>query len=472
MVDVAIIGGGVIGAFCARELRKYAISVAVLEGAEDVAAGASKANSGIVHAGYDAENGTLKAKFNVAGNKLMPKVCEELGVGYRNNGSLVLAERDRVGVLSQLKERGEKNGVKGLEVIGRARALALEPHLGDGVAAALYAPTGGIVCPFQLTIAAMGNAMDNGASLYCGFEVAAAEKTDGGWSLVSSYQKRVEARCVVNCAGLNAAKVAAMFGDDSFRIGARKGEYILLDKIAPPFVRHTVFAVPTAAGKGVLVTPTTDGNVLIGPTSAEGEFDTSVRRNGFDEITKKASSMLKNIPFGETISSFAGVRAYSDRHDFIIEESDETENLIHVAGIESPGLTSAPAIGEYVAALCAEKFHARRNENFDPMRQRNRFKDLSAEEKNEIIARRPDYGKVVCRCENVTLGEILDALRQNPPARTLDGVKFRTRAGMGRCQGGFCQPSVFNTLMQEYGYRAQEITKKGKNSFVITGGEL
>ena len=318
----------------------------------------------------------------------------------------------------------------------------------------------------------MGNAMDNGASLYCGFEVAAAEKTDGGWSLVSSDHKRVEARCVVNCAGLNAAKVAAMFGDDSFRIGARKGEYILLDKIAPPFVRHTVFAVPTAAGKGVLVTPTTDGNVLIGPTSAEGEFDTSVRRNGFDEITKKASSMLKNIPFGETISSFAGVRAYSDRHDFIIEESDETENLIHVAGIESPGLTSAPAIGEYVAALCAEKFHARRNENFDPMRQRNRFKDLSAEEKNEIIARRPDYGKVVCRCENVTLGEILDALRQNPPARTLDGVKFRTRAGMGRCQGGFCQPSVFNTLMQEYGYRAQEITKKGKNSFVITGGEL
>ncbi|MFQ7034789.1 MAG: FAD-dependent oxidoreductase [Candidatus Borkfalkia sp.] len=178
--------------------------------------------------------------------------------------------------------------------------------------------------------------------------------------------------------------------------------------------------------------------------------------------SRKGIVYAENIPFGETISSFAGVRAYSDRHDFIIEESDETENLIHVAGIESPGLTSAPAIGEYVAALCAEKFHARRNENFDPMRQRNRFKDLSAEEKNEIIARRPDYGKVVCRCENVTLGEILDALRQNPPARTLDGVKFRTRAGMGRCQGGFCQPSVFNTLMQEYGYRAQR-SRKGQN---------
>ena len=254
MVDVAIIGGGVIGAFCARELRKYAISVAVLEGAEDVAAGASKANSGIVHAGYDAENGTLKAKFNVAGNKLMPKVCEELGVGYRNNGSLVLAERDRVGVLSQLKERGEMNGVKGLEVIGRARALALEPHLGDGVAAALYAPTGGIVCPFQLTIAAMGNAMDNGASLYCGFEVAAAEKTDGGWSLVSSDHKRVEARCVVNCAGLNSEKVANLFGDHSFHVHGRKGEYILLDHAW--FVDNTLFTVPTKAGKGVLVTET------------------------------------------------------------------------------------------------------------------------------------------------------------------------------------------------------------------------
>lgn len=248
MVDVAIIGGGVIGAFCARELRKYAISVAVLEGAEDVAAGASKANSGIVHAGYDAENGTLKAKFNVAGNKLMPKVCEELGVGYRNNG-LARARGTGSGrrlVPTQRARRNERR--KGLEVIGRARALALEPHLGDGVAAALYAPTGGIVCPFQLTIAAMGNAMDNGASLYCGFEVAAAEKTDGRLSLVSSDHKRVEARCVVNCAGLNAAKVAAMFGDDSFRIGARKGEYILLDKIAPPFVRP--YGVRRADGGG------------------------------------------------------------------------------------------------------------------------------------------------------------------------------------------------------------------------------
>lgn len=474
MFDVAVIGAGVVGGFCARELMKYRLSVVILEGADDVAAGASRANSGIVHAGFDAKEGSLKAKFNVLGNRMMPKVCEELGVGYKNNGSIVVAfGKEQEKTLSELKERGEINGVEGLKIVDGGHARKLEPNLSEEVTAALIAPTGGIVCPFTLNIAAVGNAMDNGAKLRCGFKVIAVQKEKEGYKLISENGEEVFAKYVINCAGAGSEKVANLFADTSFRIMDRKGEYILLDSSVKNYAHHTVFAVPTAAGKGVLVSPTTDGNILVGPTSVEEEnYDTSVRVEGFAEIKDKASKMMKSIPFFETITSFAGVRAYCDRHDFVIEESKTAENLFNVGGIESPGLTASPAIGKYVAEKVAEKLRAEKNEKFDPVRRVNHFKELSEAEKNKVIAKHPEYGKIVCRCENVTLGEILESLRANPPAKTIDGIKLRTRAGMGRCQSGFCQPHVFNILMKEYGYRADEVTKKGGKSYIIVGGEL
>lgn len=474
MYDVAVIGAGVVGAFCARELKKYDLDVVVAESAEDVAAGASRANSGIVHAGFDAPAGSLKAKFNLEGNRRMEEVCRELGVKFIRNGSLVLAGKGQEEPLQALFERGIRNGVTGLAVIGREQLLEMEPNAAEGAWQALYAPTGGVVCPYGLTIAAMGNAMDNGAALQCGFKAISAERCAGGWTLHAQSGQTLSARVVINCAGYGAAQVAALFGDRSFRIGARKGEYMLLDKSCGGFVRHTMFSLPTAAGKGVLVTPTADGNVLVGPTSVEeAEYDVSVRREGFDDIRAKARLLMKDIPFAQTITSFAGVRAYSDRHDFIVEWSSVCEGLFHVAGIESPGLTSAPALGAYAAEQVAAKLGAGKNEKFDPVRRpQHWFRSLSDEEKNEVISRRPEYGKIVCRCEEVTLGEILDAMRANPPAHTLDGVKLRTRAGMGRCQSGFCQPSVFDLLRTEYGLQAGEVTKNGGKSFIIAGGEL
>lgn len=472
-VDVAVIGGGVVGALTARELKKYHIDVAVLEAADDVAAGASRANSGIVHAGFDALPGTLKAKYNVLGNALMAGVCAELGVPFSRNGSLVVARgAEEEAQLQILLERGRQNGVPDLEIIGRDRLLELKPHTADGVTAALHAPTGGIVCPYGLTIAAMGNAMDNGVRLFMGFEVASAQQTKDGWLLRSAKGQEVTARIVVNCAGAGAEYVASLFGDTFFHIGLRRGEYMLLDRAAGGFASHTVFSVPTKAGKGVLVTPTVDGNLLIGPTSVEDEvYSTAVRRPAFGEIEEKASWMLRDIPFGQVITSFAGERAYCDRHDFILEWGKE--NVFHAAGIESPGLTSSPAIAREIAGQLAKRLGAAENKDFSPFRRSMHWlKDLSEAEKNAVIARDPAYGRIVCRCEEVSLGEIRDAIRQNPPARTLDGVKLRTRAGMGRCQSGFCQPNVFHELMKECGLRAEEVTKFGGKSFIITGGEL
>ena len=471
--DVAVIGGGVIGALTARELKKYALSVVVLEAADDVAAGASKANSGIVHAGFDALPGTLKAKYNVMGNAMMEETCRELGVKFSRCGSLVVAHgAEEEAQLEALLARGHENGVGGLEILTREQVAEKEPHIAGGVTAALYAPTGGIVCPYGLTIAAMGNAMDNGAQLLCGFAVCGAQRSGDLWTILSSDGRQITARAVINCAGAGAGSVAGLFGDAFFHIGLRRGEYMLLDKTAGGYVSHTVFTVPTKAGKGVLVSPTADGNLLVGPTSVEDEaYSTAVRRPAFDEIREKALSMVADIPFGQVITSFAGERAYSDRHDFILEWG--AEGVFHAAGIESPGLTSSPAIAQDVAKKIAKALGAKKSDRFDPVRRSAHwFRELVPEEKNKVIARDPAYGKIVCRCEEVTLGEILDAMRTNPPARTLDGVKLRTRAGMGRCQSGFCQPSVFNELMQEFGYTAAQVTKNGGKSHIIAGGEL
>lgn len=468
MFDIAVVGAGVTGAFVARSLVKYDLKVAILEAKEDVSGGASRANSGIVHAGFDAAVNSLKAKFNVLGNKMMEKVATELGVKYKKNGSLVITDSEEgVEGLVELMRRGKANGVENLTLLTAEEVKEIEPNITDNVVAGLHAEEGGIICPYGLTIAAVGNAMDNGAALYTNFELDKVV----GTTLIAKDGREIQAKYVINCAGAGSQKVANIFGDYSFTIGYRKGEYILLDNCSKDFASHTIFTLPTKAGKGVLISPTVDSNILIGPTSIEqGENDTSIRREGFENIQQNASRMCKNIPYANTITSFAGVRAYCDRGDFIVEQST-IENLYNVVGIESPGLTSAPAIGEYVAEQVAKKFGAKANKNFNPTRRSyDFFKKMSIEEKNALIKERPEFGKIICRCEEVTLGEIIEAMKVNPPATTIDGIKLRTRAGMGRCQSGFCQPSVLQIIMDTYGCEVGEVRKNSKNSNVIVGG--
>ncbi|MGN1051841.1 MAG: NAD(P)/FAD-dependent oxidoreductase [Candidatus Scatosoma sp.] len=472
MFDVIVIGGGVVGGLILRELTKYRLRAALIEKENDVCMGASKANSGIVHAGFDAASDSLKAKFNVLGNKMMPQICRELGVKYKNNGSLVVAfSEEDVKTINQLKERGKKNGVEGLEILDKTRLKEAEKNVSDEAVAALYAPTGGIVCPYELTIAAIGNAMDNGAALFTGFEAVSVKKQSDSFTVGSADGKSVEGRIVINCAGLSSGKIASLVGDNYITVNGRKGEYILLDRESGDFVNHTLFFTPTKLGKGILVTQTADNNILLGPTAEEGITDTATSADGLAFVIEKARKMCKNLPLYNTITSFAGVRAYSDKHDFIIEESKNVKGVIHCAGIESPGLTASPAIAKYVAeTLVGGLLPLTKNDKFDGIRKPGYFfKDLSIKEKNEIIKRDSSYGKIVCRCEQITEGEILRAIRENPPAKDIDGVKRRTRAGMGRCQGGFCQPYVAELIAKEQNKRLDEITKSGKGAYLLTG---
>ena len=342
MFDVAVVGGGVIGGLTLRELTRFNLKVCLLEKENDVSMGASKANSGIVHAGFDALVGSKKAKFNVLGNKMMEKVTSELGVKFRRNGSLVVGfSAEEKKVLLELKQRGEVNGVEELEIIERDELVKLEPNISNDAKYALKAPTGGIVCPYELTIASIGNAMDNGAQLYTNFNLICAKKVEDGFLLKAEDGREVKSKLVVNCAGLNSGKVASLFGDNSIKIGARRGEYLLLDKESGDFVSHTLFFTPTVKGKGILITQTVDGNILLGPTACEQEGGcTDTSESGLKFVEEKAGQMCKNLPLFNTITSFAGVRAFSEKHDFIIEESQVVKGLINVAGIESPGLTA------------------------------------------------------------------------------------------------------------------------------------
>ncbi len=470
MYDVAIIGAGVIGAMCARTLAKYDVKVCLIEKENDVATGATRANSAIVHAGFDAKEGSLKAKFNVRGSEMMEQVCRELGVKYKNNGSLVIGfnAEDRQ-TLEELLARGNANGVKGLYIAEKEDLKKLEPNLSDTVECALVAPTGAIVCPYELTIAAVGNAMDNGVDLERNFEVSAIEKTENGYRIFAG-EKAIEARFVINAAGLYSDKIAKMVGDDSFDVHPRKGEYILMDKACGSMLKNTIFRTPSKMGKGILVSPTVDGNLLAGPTSVdmEDKENTATSAEGFDKIIKEACENVKEMPFRRTITSFCGLRAVGSTGDFIIKAEN---GFVTLGGIESPGLTSAPAIGVYATELLAEQgLELKEKADYNPLREAmHHFREASMEEKNEIIKKDKSYGKIVCRCEGVTEGEILAAIRQNPKALDLDGVKRRTRAQMGRCQGGFCSPYIVELLAREHGLAYEQVTKSGRDSYINVG---
>lgn len=472
MFDVAVIGGGVIGGMILRKLSSYNLKICLIEREYDVCMGQSKANSGIVHAGFDAKEGSLKAKFNVLGNSMMKKVTEDLGVKYLNNGSLVVAFSDEeVEALQELKVRGENNGVKGLEIIDKSRLKQLEPNISDSAVAALLAPTGGIVCPYELTIASIGNAMDNGAELFLNFDTQSISKGDC-FTLKSADGREIRSKLIINCAGYGSQRVAKLVGDESFKIGGRRGEYILLDRESGDFVSHTLFFTPTKKGKGILVSPTVDGNILLGPTADEvDKNNTDTTADGLKSVLTKANEMCKGVPSYNAITSFSGVRTYCDKHDFIIEESKVVDGFINCVGIESPGLTSAPAIAEFVTEELVSK-HVKLCKKKDFISKRKPdyfFARLTDKEKNEIIKKDPSYGRIVCRCEQITEGEIIRALTENPKASDIDGVKRRTRAGMGRCQGGFCQPYVAELISRIKDISLGEVTKNGKGSELLVG---
>ena len=471
MFDIAVIGAGVVGGMVARELTKYTKSVCILEKESDVALGATRANSAIVHAGFDAKEGTLKARLNVRGSKMMEQVCRELGVKYKKNGSLVVGfnDEDRA-TLEELCKRGEENGVEGLRVLDRRDVLALEPNIGDGVTVALHAPTGAIVCPYELCMAAVGSAMDNGAELKRNFKVEKIEKCDGGF-VVSSDNESVEAKFIINCAGVYSDDVARLVGDDSFDVHPRRGEYLLLDRECGGHITHTVFRCPSKMGKGVLVSPTVDGNLLVGPTAEdiEDKTDKKTTAEGLATVRALAGEQVKGINFAKVITSFTGLRSVGSTGDFIINSPEE--RFVNCAGIESPGLSSAPAIAEYIASMLADVgFEAELRYDFVAERRpAHYFSEMTVEEKNELIKERPEFAHVICRCETITEGEILDAIRTNPKPTDVDGVKRRTRATMGRCQGGFCSPYIIELLAREMGVDYTEVTKFGGKSYINVG---
>lgn len=472
MCDVIIIGGGVAGAASARELSRYKLKICVLEKEEDVCSGTSKANSAIVHAGFDAANGSLMAKLNVRGNEMMEQLSKDLDFPFQKNGSLVIcrAEEDLPN-LQALYDRGVKNGVKGLRILTAEEVQGLEPNITDNVVAALYAPTGGIVCPFNLTIALAENANVNGVEFYFNTEVDDIAKTKEGFNLHTN-NGVYEAKCIVNAAGVYADKLHNMVSEKKMHITPRRGDYCLLDKTAGAHVSKTIFTLPGKYGKGILVSPTVHGNLLLGPTAVDIEDKDGVNTTamGLQEVMSKAGENVKNLPIRQVITSFAGLRAHEDSHEFIIKEVEDCPGFIDCAGIESPGLTSAPAIGEMVAAIVKEKFTPEEKEDFIATRKGIlNPQHLDIEERKQLIQENPAYGSIICRCEMVTEGEILDAIHRPLGAKSLDAVKRRTRAGMGRCQAGFCSPRVMEILAGEWKVDMSDITKTGGNSKIILG---
>ena len=472
MYDVLIIGAGVSGAASARELSRYNVNVCVLEKEEDVCCGTSKANSAIVHAGYDAENGSLMAKLNVQGNEMMEQLSKDLDFPFKRNGSLVICRSEEdMPNLQALYERGVKNGVKELRIISKEEVKALEPNITDEVVAALYAPTGGIVCPFNMNIALAENAYANGVEFKFNTEVLDIKKTEEGFDVVTNngvYQTKY----IVNAAGVYADKFHNMVSEEKIHITARKGDYCLLDRTAGGHVSHTIFALPGKYGKGILVSPTVHGNLLLGPTATdiEDKEGNNTTREALDEVISKAGMNVKDLPLRQVITSFSGLRAHEDNHEFIIKELEDAKGFIDCAGIESPGLTSAPAIGVMVADILKEKMGLVEKENFIATRKGILDPEtLTKEERKQLIKENPAYGNIICRCESVTEGEILDAIRRPLGAKSLDGVKRRTRAGMGRCQSGFCAPRTMEILARELGVPMSEITKAGGNSKIIVG---
>lgn len=473
MVDVAIIGAGVIGASVFRELTKYNLKVLVLDKENDVSMGTSKANSAIVHAGYDPKIGTLMAKYNVKGNEMFEELCKELDVPFKRNGSLVLAyDEEDLKTVKDLCENGTKIGVKGLRVLSKEEVLEKEPNINKEIAGALYAPTGGIVGPFEYTIALMENGRDNGGEVKLNSEVIGIKKVDNIFEIDLKNGETVKAKYVVNATGVYADKIHNMICKEDFKIIPRKGEYFVMDKSQGDVVSHTIFQCPSKLGKGILVTPTVHGNLLVGPNAVDIEDKEELKTEGdhLDYIRESSMRTTDKINFRESIRNFAGLRATPSTGDFIVREDEEVKGFVDVAGIKSPGLSSAPAIAlDVVEILKNSGLKEEKNENFNPIRNEVRFIELSPSEKAEIIKKDKRYGNIICRCESITEGEIVASIKRCFDGMTLDGIKRRCRPGMGRCQGGFCGPRVQEIIARELKMNLQDVRQEKNGSYILLG---
>ena len=471
MYDVIIIGCGVIGAACAHALSRYDLSVCVLEKSSDVANGTTKANSAIVHAGYDPHPGTQMARLNVEGSRLMGGLCERLDVPFRRVGSHVLAfTPEDMEMLRTLYSRGTANGVPELRLLTGDEARAMEPSLSESVCGSLWAPTAGIISPWELTLALIETAVRNGTELHLNAPVTALERHDGAFAAVTPKGK-FRAKYVLNAAGIHCEQIAAMLGADDFRIQPNRGEYFLLDKSEGTRVHSVIFQCPNKNGKGVLVAPTVHGNLIVGP-NAENVSDPDNTANtaaGLAFVRKMAMKSVPSIVFRDNIRNFAGIRANHAEDDFLIGESRSVPNLYELAGIKSPGLSSAPAIAQDAVRWLSGKMELREREHYVDTRRRIRFNELSPEEKNALIRENPLYGRVICRCETITEGEIVAAIHSPVPPTTINGVKRRVGAGMGRCQGGFCGPRVQEILARELGVTMDAIEMDQAGTYILTG---
>jgi glycerol-3-phosphate dehydrogenase len=479
-VDVVVVGGGVIGTAIARELSRYKLNIILVEKEEDVAMGTSKGNSGIIHAGYNEKTNTLKGRLNIRSNPQFDKLCKDLKVPFKRIGSLVIGfTLEDFNRLKELKERGEKNSVKNLEIISADKLFELEPNLNPKAKYALYAPSAGIISPYELTIALADNAVINGVEILLETKVIDIKYTNNQVISVVTNKGIIETRIVINAAGLYADEIAEKIGDN-FKIKPRKGEYQLFDKQWGNLVNHILFPIPTKLSKGILVAPTVHGNLLIGPNSylVKEKDNLATTEGGINEVYEGAKKLIPHLPHQDLVTSFAGLRANIEgRDDFIIEVSKRVRGFINVAGIESPGLSSAPAIAEMVINILQDvtdeispKSKLNYKDDFiETLPEKPRFSDYLDKIKKwqEIVKKDSNYGEVICRCERVTKGEIIRAIHRPLPARSLDAIKRRTRAGMGRCQGGFCGPKVLGILSEELNIPRLKITKKGESSEIL-----
>lgn len=472
MYDIVIIGAGVCGCSIARELARYKCKTVVIDKASDICEGTSKANSGIVHAGFDAKPGSMKAKLNVLGNKMMKELATELDFDYKQNGSLVLCFSElEVSQLQVLLEQGVQNGVPNLRIINQDELRKMEPNVSPNAYAALYAPSAGIVCPFNITIAMAENAYVNGTEFLLDTEVVEITRDEESYKVITT-KGTYEGKIVINAAGVYADVFHNMVSMNKINITPRKGEYCLLDKKVGDYVNKTLFQLPNQYGKGVLVTPTVHGNLLIGPSATDIDDKEGIQTTAecMEKVLNQASNSLKELPRRQIITSFAGLRAREDHGDFIIQELEDAKGFIDVAGIESPGLTCAPAIGQYVAEIVHNIIKLEEKNNYVAIRNGIRHMQTATLEQREAMIRENSaYANVICRCELVTEGEIVDAINRPLGAKTIDGVKRRTRAGMGRCQAGFCSPKTLEILARELGVSVDEITKCGGESKYIMG---
>lgn len=472
MFDVAIIGCGVIGASIAYHLAKYNLNVVVLESQNDIATGTTKANSGILHSGYDPIEGTLMAKLNVEGAAMAKELCQTLHVHYKQTGSLVLAfTEDNLVTIQELLVRGNNNGVQGLQIITAEEVRKIEPYISDKVIAALYSPTAAVVSPWDLTLALAEVAVQNGVKLVLNAEVQAIHANAQYGYNITTTSGEFQAKFIVNAAGLNADAVHNMVAEPEFIIKPNKGEYYLLDKNENHKASHVIFQCPSAVGKGVLVSPTAHGNIIVGPDAQDVTgTDTATSLAGLSFIAESAAKSIPQINLRANIRNFAGIRAVSDHSDFIIRFAKNKNNFIDVAGIKSPGLTAAPAIGKMVTQMLLDAgLDNTPKDDFKNERKVVRFKELDAVAKKELIDSDATYGRIICRCETVTAGEILSSLRSIIPATSLDGVKRRTNSGMGRCQGGFCGPRILELIAQERNIDYTEVEQEIKGTYIVTG---